>query len=234
MDAPTPLPRLLALFDYDGTVTTHECMEIVLQDLIGDAWRPFEDEVRRGTMSHVECLRRQVALVRAPRHEFFAALAAIAEPRPGLAAFIDAVKGSGGTAAILSAGFREAIEVTWRRCGLPPVELFASELVGVGEDDGPPYGMHYHDELGDCPRCGRGTCKATIARALRRDGDFMVYFGDGASDLCPAREADLTFAHDYLADLCESEGLPWRPLTDFTAALREVRRLVAAPELLAP
>jgi 2-hydroxy-3-keto-5-methylthiopentenyl-1-phosphate phosphatase len=221
--------RLLALFDYDGTATTHECMEIVLQDLIGDAWRPFEDEVRRGTMGHVECLRRQVALVRAPRHEFLGALSAIAEPRPGLAMFLAAVEAGGGSAAILSAGFREAIEATWRRHGLPPVHLYASELVGLGENDGPPYGMHYNDLLGDCPRCGPGACKATLARALRRDGDLLVYFGDGASDLCPAREADLTFARDYLAELCEAEGLPWRPLDDFAAALHEVRRHMAAP-----
>ena len=29
-------PRLLALLDYDGTMTTHECNEIALQPFVGD------------------------------------------------------------------------------------------------------------------------------------------------------------------------------------------------------
>jgi 2-hydroxy-3-keto-5-methylthiopentenyl-1-phosphate phosphatase len=47
-------------------------------------------------------------------------------------------------------------------------------------------------------------------------------FGDGPSDVCPAREADLVFARGHLAERCEQEGLEWRRLTDFGVALPEV------------
>ncbi len=54
-------------------------------DLVGDAWRPFEDEVRRGEIGHAECLRRQIGADRAPRAEFIGALADTrrAGARPG-------------------------------------------------------------------------------------------------------------------------------------------------------
>jgi HAD superfamily phosphoserine phosphatase-like hydrolase len=214
-----PLRHLLAFLDYDGTATTRECIEVVLQDLVGDAWRPFEDEVRAGRLGHAEGLDRQIGLVEAPRAELLGAMTTAAEPAPGLGDFLAAVRAGGGHAVVVSAGFREAIEAVWRRHGLPPVELAASELVGAGRAGGPPYHVAYSPRLGDCPRCGPASCKAAVLRALRRPGDTVWVFGDGASDLCPAREADLVFARGHLAGLCAAEGLSWRPL-DFIAAAR--------------
>ena len=141
---------------------------------------------------------------------------------PGLKEFITGLHARGGEAAIVSAGIREAIEAFWRRAGLPEMELFASELVGAGPDGGPPYHLEFSDALGDCPRCGPRSCKAAILRKLRRPGDVVLVFGDGPSDLCPAREADLVFARGHLAERCAQEGLEWRPLTDFAAVLPQV------------
>jgi hypothetical protein len=49
---------MLAFLDYDGTLTTHECNEIVLQRFVGDAWRPLEAEAKADRMSHAECFDR--------------------------------------------------------------------------------------------------------------------------------------------------------------------------------
>ena len=212
-----PLRRLLAFLDYDGTATTRECNEVVLQELVGDAWRPYEDEVRAGRMSHAECFTRQIGLVEVPRAELLGAMTAAAEPAPGLDQFLSAVHDGGGSTTVVSAGFREVIEAFWRRNGLPPVELAASELDGAGQAGGPPYTVAYSPRLGDCPRCGPASCKAAVLRALRRPDDVVWVFGDGVSDLCPAGEADLVFARGHLAELCAAEDLPWRGL-DFVAA----------------
>jgi 2-hydroxy-3-keto-5-methylthiopentenyl-1-phosphate phosphatase len=235
-----PLQHVLALIDYDGTATEQECIEIVLQQLVGDAWRPFEDAVRRGEISHAEGLRRQIALVRKPPAEFLAALAAAAQPRRGLAAFLTTLAEGGGRAMIVSAGFRAAIKQVWQQNALPPVPIVASELVadgsagvsrasggdGDGDGDGvivsgnasPPH-VVFSDQLGDCPRCGPHSCKTAVLRAQRRPGDVVLVFGDGESDLCPAREADLVFARGRLAELCVAENLPWQPLDDFADVL---------------
>jgi len=213
---PGDSPRILALLDYDGTMTTHECNEIILQRFVGDAWRPFEAEVKADRMSHAECFDRQIGLIRAPREDLLGALVAEAEPAPGLHAFFAELGARGGRPVIISAGLREAIAAVWSREKLPPVELHASELVGGGPLGGPPYHLAFSGVLGDCPRCGPRACKGAALRALRRPGDLVIVFGDGASDLCPAREADLTFARGHLAERCAAEGLEWRPLPDFT------------------
>lgn len=209
-------PRFLALLDYDGTITTDECNEVVFQRLLGDAWRPFEDEVRAGRMSHAECLRRQVALVRAPLSQFVGALVDAAVPAPGFAAFLAALHERGGQAVVVSAGFRVVIEGFWRREGLPVVQTHASELLPSTPQGAPPFAMTFDPAFGDCPRCGPGQCKAAVVQALRRPGDVVLVFGDGASDVCMARLADLSFARGLLAERCAAEGLAWRPLAEYT------------------
>ena len=88
-DATSPA-RFLALLDYDGTMTTHECNEIALQRFVGDAWKPLEVEAKADLMSHAECFDRQVQMVPAPRAQFVGALVDAAEPMPGLAEFFAA------------------------------------------------------------------------------------------------------------------------------------------------
>ena len=214
--------RILALLDYDGTMTTPECNEIALQPLAGEQWWDLEQESYADRMSHAEVFQRQIGLIQAPRTEIIARLLAVAEPLPGLREFFTALQRRDGHSAIVSAGFRETIEEFWRREELPPMRLFASELIGGGPDDGPPYHLTFSSALGDCPRCGLASCKAAILRALRRPGDLVLVFGDGPSDLCPAREADLTFARGHLAERCAEEGLEWRPLGDFSVVMGEV------------
>jgi len=213
---------MLAFLDYDGTMTTHECNEIVLQRFVGDAWRPLEAEAKADRMSHAECFDRQIGLIKAPREEFLGALVAEAEPAPGLPAFLAELEARGGRPVIVSAGLREAIAAVWSRDTLPPVELHASGLVGAGPQGGPPYRLAFSGVLGDCPRCGPRACKGAALRALRRPGEPVLVFGDGASDLCPAREADLTFARGHLAERCAAEGLEWRPLADFATVWSDV------------
>jgi len=209
------LKYMLVFLDYDGTLTTHECNEIVLQRFVGDAWRPLEAEAKADHMGHAECFDRQIGLVQAPRRELIGALVAEAEPEAGLQEFFAGFAERDARPVIVSAGLREAITTVWEHAELPPVELHASELVGGGAHGGPPYHLAFSDVLGDCPRCGPKACKGAALRALRRPGEPVLVFGDGASDLCPAREADLVFARDHLAVRCAAEGIEWRPLRDY-------------------
>ena len=218
-----PLARLLVLLDYDGTVTAHECNDLVFQNLTGDAWREPEEALHRGLIGHAECFTRQVAMVNVPRAQFIDETIRSAELAPGFREFLRALHEAGTRTAIVSAGFRETIEAVWLHNALPPVELFASELIG----EQPPFRVAYNPALGDCPVCGAGACKGALARSMRRPADVLAVFGDAHSDLCMAREADVIFARGTLVELCEREGLVCHELRDYRAALAELRAHLA-------
>ncbi len=49
----------------------------------------------------------------------------------------------------------------------------------------------------------------------RADGRTLAYVGDGWSDRCAARAADLVFARAGLARYLDDEGTPYVPFEDF-------------------
>ena len=111
----SPYARLLVLLDYDGTITTHECNEIVLQRFTGDSWRVHEEALHRGRIGHAECLRRQITLLQEPRSTIIEAMVSAAELAPGLAETLATLSAGGARVAVVSAGFREVIERVWQR-----------------------------------------------------------------------------------------------------------------------
>ena len=123
----------------------------------------------------------------------------------------------------MSAGIREAIEAFWQRAraaarsNSSPASSSARART-AGRRTTWSSATRWATARAAAPT----SCKAAILRKLRRPGDVVLVFGDGPSDLCPAREADLVFARGHLAERCEQEGLEWRPLTDFAEVLPQV------------
>jgi 2-hydroxy-3-keto-5-methylthiopentenyl-1-phosphate phosphatase len=227
-DTRPDLSRLLVMLDYDGTVTDREYNVLAFEKLTGDAYRSFEDAVDRGEISHAECIEREVGLVTASKRELIAANADDARLAPGFAQFLATLVADGARVAVVSAGFRAAIAQVWRREKLPPVELFASEIVPRDGGGGPPWTVAFDRHFGDCPSCGPGACKTGVLRHLRRPGDTVATFGDGVADLCLAREADIVFARGALTELCEREGIAYHRLRDYRRALAQLSETMTA------
>jgi 2-hydroxy-3-keto-5-methylthiopentenyl-1-phosphate phosphatase len=55
-------------------------------------------------------------------------------------------------------------------------------------------------------------------------GRQVFYAGDGVTDLCHARKADLVFARSRLLEECRAEGLPHVELRDFSDVITEMER----------
>lgn len=212
------LRRVLAVMDFDGTVTASDCMETLLRRHVAD-WPRLTEAVRDGRLSPAAALEEGVGRLRIPREQILREFAEAAVLRDGFGEFLDRLLAAGGRAAIVSVGFREGIEAVWRRERLASIPLFAAALLG-GVEAG--FLLRLHESFGDCPLCGTGRCKAAVVRGLRRDSDLVVAFGDGARDLCLAREADIVFARARLTDLCDREGIAWHPLDDFATAARDL------------
>ena len=78
-----------------------------------------------------------------------------------------------------------------------------------------------------CAVCGR-RCKRHDVRA-RHAGETLVLIGDGVSDRCVARMAEVVFARAHLARDLAADGVPFVPFEDF----HEVREALEARTTLA-
>jgi 2-hydroxy-3-keto-5-methylthiopentenyl-1-phosphate phosphatase len=215
------LRRVLAVMDFDGTITSSDCMETLLCRHVA-TWPGLVEAVRDGRSSQAAALAEAVAQLRIPRERVLREFAESAVLRRGFREFLERLLGGGGRAAIVSVGFREGIEAVWRREQLAAIPVYAGELLGDPETG---FTLSLHEAYGECPDCGAGRCKGAVVRRLRREGDVVLAFGDGSRDLCLAREADLVFARARLARLCDREGIAWHPLDDFSRAVRELSPL---------
>jgi 2-hydroxy-3-keto-5-methylthiopentenyl-1-phosphate phosphatase len=115
------------------------------------------------------------------------------------------------------------IRYAFDQLGLEGLEVYS------GHAEVTPEGVHvsYTDPLGAALNDG---FKESYARWLKRDGDTLVYVGDGQSDIQPANEADFVIARSTLAEHREGLGLPcytFETFDDVGKHIEEIRKQVS-------
>ncbi len=137
--------------------------------------------------------------------------------RPGLPAFTSWCQAEGMALRLLSEGLDVYIEPILEAAGLSHLPLSCNRAFVDGQ------AWRILPAVGavPCERCLN--CKGARVREARAAGATQVAMvGNGASDLCAAREADLVLARDHLAAHCERlqiEHVVWRDLGDVERAL---------------
>lgn len=114
---------------------------------------------------------------------------------------------------ILSDGLDFYIERILARNGLADCPFFANHLEfrrvgGVTKLD---IEFPYTDS--ECQFCGN--CKRNHMLALSAEDDIIVYVGDGISDRCPVRYADIVFAKKGLIKYCQQENISYFEFSNF-------------------
>jgi 2-hydroxy-3-keto-5-methylthiopentenyl-1-phosphate phosphatase len=158
---------------------------------------------------------RQIDLVRASPEQLEAFVASI-EIDPGFPSFIRRCRELGHRVTVVSDGLNVTVGTALRRAGLD-LPFRANTLEWVGEDR---WRLSFPHAQSGCLSLA-GNCKCQFAEAERRAARIVI--GDGRSDFCLARSADLVLAKGPLAAHCLRRGLPHIGFNDFA----EVNELLA-------
>jgi 2-hydroxy-3-keto-5-methylthiopentenyl-1-phosphate phosphatase len=215
----THRPRVFT--DFDGTVALQDVTDEVLRRFAPEEWEKLELAWRSGEIDAAACMRGQIALIEAPAAELDAFLDRI-ELDPGFPRFAAWCAEEGIPLAIVSDGVDYFARRILARHGLGHLPLFANRLV-VGSR----YALEHPWLASDC-RSGAGVCKCAIAAGFEAapHKDLLVYVGDGHSDRCISRHADLLFAKDDLASHCRSHDVSYFPFETFEQVSATLRALV--------
>jgi 2-hydroxy-3-keto-5-methylthiopentenyl-1-phosphate phosphatase len=217
---------LLIACDFDGTITQRDTLHLIVESYgTRGLWDAIEPRLRAGELTLEQAMQEEFASVRATPEQVAELVLRDAGMRHGFREFVDWSRERGHRLVVLSSGFRSVIEVLLGHWGLDHLEVESHEARFSPEG----CVLVWADRGERCDECGR-RCKRHDVRARLSGRERLVYIGDGVSDRCAARMADLVFARDNLARDLAADGVPFVPFEDFV----EVReRLEARPSLAA-
>ncbi len=205
----------LVLCDFDGTISLED-VGIAMINAVGDpkGWE-LEMMWRRGEIGSKECLAGQWALMNWPPEK----LEAFLDTLPldgGFTRLAELCRKRGAKLVVVSDGLDLYLFPMLRRLGInavPPGEARSPDDVecyvnAASWRDGRVHvEFPYASDL--CDLCAN--CKLEHLMRLRRHHRRVIYIGDGYSDRCPAKYADLVFAKAHLAEILEQERAPFIP-----------------------
>jgi 2,3-diketo-5-methylthio-1-phosphopentane phosphatase len=210
-------PASFYLCDFDGTVACADVgnrffARFVRED---DAYRALLARWYDESVGGRQILADECALARVTLEEGLAFADAHAAIDPSFAPFVEAVRGAGGGVAIASDGLLLYIRRILERNGLAHVEASANGLAVDGDRITPVFGSPAGEGCGEC-----GSCKGAVLARRAQGYERTVFIGDGLSDRCGARAADVVYARDDLAAWCAREGIAARPFKTFGDVMR--------------
>lgn len=208
-----PAPAVFC--DFDGTITEEDTLVLLLDRFgrrldDGRDWRAIEFDP---DLPETVKLQAEMDLLDLPLDEALDWLGGVVRVRAGFVDFARALERAGLPLTVLSGGLLPILEQTLAPLGLGNLVLEANGLR--------PQPGRWTVEARGTPRI-RALCNHCKTWHLEQAAPApLVYVGDGSTDFCPARRADLVFARASLATQLASEGRNFLPFDTFHSIHRE-------------
>lgn len=200
--------------DFDGTITTEDTLDLLVQRFAPGVWEAMEIGLLSGELTLTQAMEEEFRQVRVTEREVVEYVLGRVRMRDGFVEFVEWASAHGHELVVVSAGIRTLIDPILAAAGLPYLHTHAGDALFTPEGallSFPPSPAGCTDDCGHCKR-----------ETIRAHAPFpgpLVYVGDGYSDFCPARDADIVFARDSLATHLEGEGMPFHRFEDFHAVM---------------
>ncbi|MGV8056776.1 MAG: MtnX-like HAD-IB family phosphatase [Smithellaceae bacterium] len=203
--------KTLIITDFDGTISTVDLGYQVITKFVTASLGDIEKALVKGKIGSRIAYERIAKILKGSREKMLEYVRVIEKLDPYFPEFCSLSRDKGIDIKIVSDGFDFYIEAILNKYNLTGMEYY-SNLAVFGADDS--FSIEFPRMNDFCGRCG--TCKSRILNSYRLIYDKIIYIGDGYSDFCPSRYADVVFAKKILFQRCEREGIPCIPFDDFS------------------
>ncbi|TBR07212.1 MAG: 2,3-diketo-5-methylthio-1-phosphopentane phosphatase [Rugosibacter sp.] len=207
---------MLFVVDFDGTLSLRDTVDAMLERFADPEWKTVEQQWLDGHITAIQCMQKQLHMVKADHvslEKFFRGIRLDASFLP----FYQHVS-QFSKVAVVSDGLGHAIRVAMKSAALPELPVYANKLHFVA--DGIDISWPHRN-----PQCtaGNGVCKCAVAKELSGGTQKIILVGDGKSDACLAKTADVVFAKGSLIKFCEGNAIPHIKFTTFVDVLSEIK-----------
>ena len=200
----------IILCDFDGTITDRDSMDAMVKTFCGkEKWEGIESGLLRGKLNLYDVMKEEVDLLHLSREEFDRFILENINLTPGFKDFLEWVSGKKIDFLVISGGFDHTIDLIIEKFDIGPVKYYANSVEFSGNRLRVEFPF-FNDDCGNCP-----TCKDMIFRGCHKIYQRVILIGDGLSDCCVSRRADLVFARSHLVDFCMRNDISFQPFKDF-------------------
>lgn len=217
------MDSLLKVFcDFDGTAARNDVGNLLFRQFAGSACFDIIQRWKNDEISSKECLIEECRIATVSRREL-AEFADAQELDPFFLQFAEKCFSEQVALEIVSDGLDFYIQRILRKYGLDlKIPVHANHLVFMNEFKIKPEFPYFQYSCGKC-----ANCKGYHVQQGKANGRQIVYIGDGLSDRCGAREADVVFAktgRDLLV-YCQENDIKHFPFGDFSDILVQFQTL---------
>ena len=201
---------LLIACDFDGTITERDTLHLIVSAYgTQGLWEEIQPRLNAGEVSLEQAIQEEFDSVRATPEQVRELVLREAGLRRGFPEFVRWARERDHRLIVFSSGFRSVIEAALEHWGITGLQVVSHEARFSAEG----CRLVWSDRGDVCEVCGR-RCKRHDLRRQSR-GERLVYIGDGISDRCSARMADVIFARAMLADDLERDAIPFIRFEEF-------------------
>ncbi len=227
-----PPIRPTVFLDFDGTITTRDVTDAILETFADPEWLRVEEEWETGRIGSRECLMGQMALVRATREQINALLDDI-EVDEGFTGLLELCSACRVPVHVVSDGFDYCIRRILSRPSLNLAPYLRSMRIVSShiEPDGVNWRASFTGFGQSCVH-GCATCKPAAMASLNTHGAPTIFVGDGLSDRYAAAYADLVFAKGKLAEYCDERAIPYTLCDNLTTVAARLDALLESDVVL--
>lgn len=203
--------KILILTDFDGTISSVDLGNQIINKFATASLSDIEKAYVKGKIGSRIAYEKIAKRIKGSRKKMLNYILTIEKLDPYFPEFCSLSRDRDIDIKIVSDGLDFYIEAILKKYNLTGMEYYSNVAV-FGADSS--FSIEFPNMNDFCGRCG--TCKSRILNSYRLIYDKIIYIGDGYSDFCPSRYADVVFAKKILYERCEQEGIPCMLFDDFS------------------
>ena len=210
--------KTLVQCDFDGTVTEEDVSFFLLDAFAQGNWRRLLQDYKEHKISVGEFNTKAFAMVKADRPRLLKVLEGKVKVRTGFHELVNHCLRKDFRLVIVSNGLDFYIKAVLEDLGLENIEVHAARAFFN------PEGMKVHYVGPDGKRLEDGFKEAYIKSFLKL-GYWVIYMGNGDSDVAPAKFANHVFATGDLLAYCRENKLDCKPFETFGDVVSDLERM---------
>ena len=195
--------------DFDGTITNRDTIDHLLEKYALPEWEIIEEEWKNGKIGSRECLEKQIDCIPNFNQEEFSKFLEEVTIDEHFPLFYKKVLEEKITFYVVSDGFDLIIESVFKKYNLPMPTIFSNRMT-IKNDK---LTTSFPNAKPDFCLVKAGMCKCSVIETCKKE---ILYIGDGRSDLCASRLANVLYAKGKLQTMCTELGRFFIPFSDFS------------------